>query len=423
MATPSSSSRKYDVVVYGATGFTGRLVSVHLSNHKDSPRWAIAGRSHKRLEDVRQSLKLLDQIGIIVADNNDHDSIAAMAQQTRCIINLVGPYRQFGADKIIAACVQQKTHYVDLNGETSFTQEVIAKFHDQARQAGVVIACSSGYDSVPSDLTSYLAVQHFKANHDDPVTSVHVSTRAAPIPLEVNGAFSTGTLLSLIDMADEDPDQISFTQPGRLSPLTPPLSRMPFTFAAPESHFGRGKYGCSWILGPHNIRIVYRSWGLLEQAQTKDAYGDKFTYTETLHSGSYPFSMGTGFFFYLFHLLITHVALFRTFLKKTLPPNGGPSEKAQAKMKVDVRAIASSASSTKTSSLCALHARGHPGYSVTAVLISEMALTLALEDPKNLHVLAQKGGVLTPATIGAERIAERLKRNADFEISCTDFSS
>lgn len=416
-----SASKKYDVVIFGASGFTGRLVAQYLQSHKETFTWALAGRSEKRVRAVRDRLSLPSNVGIVIADTDDADSLIKLAGCTRCVLNLVGPYRKYGAHKVIDACIKGKAHYVDLTGETRFVEEVVEKFHERAKQAGVVIAPSSGFDSVPSDLTTYLAVQDERARSKSFVNHVHMATKVGPLPLEPMGAFSSGTLLSLIDMGDEDGTQVKFGNATRLTGSAAASSKvhkpMSYQFALRQPQFGPNAYGSSWTLCPHNIRHVYRSWALLEDQ--KDRYGQQFQYTETLYAGPRWLSIGQGIVFYIAVFFVVTFGFVRRLLTAIIPPNAGPSDKAQARMTMQIKTIAQS--SANSASMCTMIARGHPGYSITAQLISEISLTLALSDRQKLHPLAQQGGVLTSATIGAEEIAERLRKNAGYKIVTEQF--
>lgn len=415
---PSAESKQYDLVLFGATGFTGSLVAQYLQTHQDKFRWALAGRSEKRLAAVRDKFSLPADVGVIIAETGDEGSLLKMAQSTRCVMNLVGPYRKYGAHKVIDACIKGKAHYVDLTGETQFVEEVIEKFHERAKQAGVVLAPSSGFDSVPSDLTTYLAVQHERARSKSFVNHANLAFKAGPIPLEPMGAFSSGTLLSFIDMGEEDGSQIAFKNATRLAgPLAKVNKPMSFYFSAHQPQYGPNAYGSSWTLGPHNIRHVYRSWALLEDQ--KDRYGEKFEYVETLYAGSRIFSALQGLTFYVVAFLVATFSFVRRIMTAVIPPNSGPSQKGQARMTMQAKTIAHSSASS--ASQCTMIARGHPGYSITAKLISEVSLTLALSDRSKLHPLAQQGGSLTAATIGADEIADRLRKNAGFKILLDEY--
>lgn len=245
-STTMASEKKYDTVLFGATGFTGKLVAKYLRDHAGKPRWAIAGRSKERLDKLRSDLQLGDDVGLIEAENNRPDTLKAMARQAKSVINVVGPFRKLGAEHVVTACIAENAHYVDLSGETGFNETLIQKFHDKAKAAGVAITPSVGLDSLPSDLTTFLAVQYLKKELGCP------GAEEAVAALKEVGNFSTGTLHSACDMADEDKRQLMFVDPGRLATQTP-TQPMQFTSSIWLPQY-KG-YGGSFLLSPHNIRV------------------------------------------------------------------------------------------------------------------------------------------------------------------------
>lgn len=237
---------KYDTVLFGATGFTGKLVAKYLRDHSGKPSWAIAGRSKERLERLRSELQLGQDVGVIEAENGRPETLAAMARQAKSVINVVGPFRKLGAEHVVAACVAEKAHYVDLSGETGFNETLIQEYHAKAKEAGIAITPSVGLDSLPSDLTTFLAVQFLKKELGCP------GAEEAVVALKEVSNFSTGTLHSACDMADEDKRQMMFVDPGRLA-TQQPSQPMKFTSSIWLPQY-KG-YGGSFLLSPHNIRV------------------------------------------------------------------------------------------------------------------------------------------------------------------------
>eukprot|EP01097_Dermamoeba_algensis_P004235 TRINITY_DN2798_c0_g1_i1.p1 TRINITY_DN2798_c0_g1~~TRINITY_DN2798_c0_g1_i1.p1 ORF type:complete len:448 (-),score=125.54 TRINITY_DN2798_c0_g1_i1:82-1389(-) len=167
--------REYDVVVFGASGFTGEFVATEWwkKNKLGKYSWAIAGRSEARLNDALKSIKarlakeglseddLKTEVGLIVADVKDEASIARMCAKTRLVLNCVGPYRFFG-EAVVKACVANGTHYLDISGEPQFMEEMVLKYNTAAEEAGVIIVSACGFDSVPADLGFLFCVQECK---------------------------------------------------------------------------------------------------------------------------------------------------------------------------------------------------------------------------------------------------------------------
>lgn len=168
----------YDLVLFGATGYTGQLCAKYIRDTYDAKgetvKWALAGRSQKRLDAMRAKLRL--QCGVLVADVSNPASIEAMVKRTRCVANLVGPYLRLGGIVVVEACARLGCGYVDLTGESAFYAQVIDRCHTLAQSTGAIIVPSSGFDSIPGDLTTYLAAQAI-ANSDDEIVDSYVGIR------------------------------------------------------------------------------------------------------------------------------------------------------------------------------------------------------------------------------------------------------
>ncbi|HEY1568294.1 MAG TPA: saccharopine dehydrogenase NADP-binding domain-containing protein, partial [Solirubrobacteraceae bacterium] len=177
------AEREYDVVVFGATGFTGALTAEYLAAASGAGRWAIAGRSRAKLDAVRE--RLAGDVPTIVADTGDPMSVRAMAESTKVLITTVGPYINYG-EPVVAACAAAGTHYVDLTGEPEFVDLMWLRHHQQAQRTGAKLVHSCGFDSIPYDLGAFYSVGQLPEHE--------------PIKLEgfvrAGGTFSGGTLHS-----------------------------------------------------------------------------------------------------------------------------------------------------------------------------------------------------------------------------------
>ena len=186
-----TQDRTYDIVAFGATGFTGKLVAQYLAASEESFRWAIAGRSADKLAAVKDELGLSDEVGVIEADSGDPASLAAMAEQTRVVLTTVGPFQKYG-EPVVAACVASGTDYVDITGEPEFVNDLIRRHDEPARDAGVHIVNCCGFDSIPHDLGAYMMVQE-----------LHKLSNGSPVRLEgfvsASGKFSGGTWQSAVN--------------------------------------------------------------------------------------------------------------------------------------------------------------------------------------------------------------------------------
>jgi short subunit dehydrogenase-like uncharacterized protein len=403
----STESRKYDVVVYGATGYTGRLCAEVLASHPSQPRWAIAGRDKQRLQALRSKLQLTEQVGTIVANNDDVSSLENMLQQTKSIVNVVGPFRAMGAENVVQTCTKTSTHYFDLSGETGFNATV-SKYDKAAKEAGVVLAPSVGFDCLPFDLATYLSVQHLKAQQgkEEEVGKVEVSCK-------IVGGFSGGTVLSLLDMIDIDKTQVQSIRSDWLSPLRgihKPMQRATPFFSTP--------YRAYAIFSPftiHNTRLVNQTQGILEASKSSDRYGRKFAYKDGIVVGNVLVAWIATTIVRISLFFQIYFSPLRWLIRKVLPRNYGPPTKNIWNAGfMDVAAVANNVKGTK-SSITRIFAKGQPGYSSTAQMIVECAL-FVVQEPNKLHPLAQRGGVLTGALLGASRLAERLVENAGWTI-------
>ena len=168
------ASREFDIVVYGATGYTGRLVAEYLASHykarSDAPKWAMAGRSEDKLREVRGAIGAAAVTPLIVADADDPASLEAMAARTRVVLTTVGPYQLYG-EPLVAACAKSGTDYADLCGEPAWMREMIDKYDAAAKASGARICFSSGFDSIPFDLGVLMLQQVAKQRFGAPASS------------------------------------------------------------------------------------------------------------------------------------------------------------------------------------------------------------------------------------------------------------
>jgi short subunit dehydrogenase-like uncharacterized protein len=368
-----------DIVVFGATGFVGRLVAGYLAGHAPPQiKIALAGRSREKLERVRQELgRPAQDWPLVVADAADAASLNAMCEDAKVIATTVGPYRRDGLE-LVDACIDNRADYVDLAGEILFVHGSLSR-HDRARANDVRIVHSTGFDSIPSDL-GVLAL-HRQTGPLGPTTLVVAAMK---------GGFSGGTLASMkgqIDEATADPQLRKLVFDPYLLGGDGPRTR---DLAKVTRHKQLGWIG-PFVMATYNTRIVRRSHSIL-------GYGPDFSYREVQrHKDPFTalaFTAGLG-------ALAGGLAFkpTRAVLDKVLPdPGEGPSEKARSTgfFRMEIHSGGHKAT---------VAAKGDPGYAATAVMMGESALTLALERPS----LPPHTGVLTPATALGVPLIERLK--------------
>ena len=272
------SSSKFDIVVYGATGFTGQLVAEYLAAHyrnDASLKWAMAGRSLEKLAKVRDAIGAAADTPLIVADATDPASLKAMIDQTRSVVTTVGPYLLYG-NELVAACAASGTDYFDLCGEVPWMRRMIDAHHATAAQSGARIMFSCGYDSLPFELGVFLCQEAARKTFGAPVARVKGRVRA------MKGTFSGGTAASgkaIFDAAAKDPSLLALVRdpfaltPGFTGPKQPPGNRLVYdedlqTWLTP------------FFMANINTRNVHRS-----NALQGFAYGQDFVYDEMQIAG------------------------------------------------------------------------------------------------------------------------------------------
>lgn len=401
------TDRNIDIIIYGATGFTGKLVCQHLQRRYLDPsaeeklNWAIGGRSQEKLEKVKSELGLPKDLKVFVADSNDEKALNEICKQSKSLVTLVGPYAMYG-DKLVAACVANGTHYFDLTGETLWASRQISKLESQARESKTIVVHSCGYDSVPSDLNAMLAVRELKKVAGPDVKVGRVTSGAT-----AKGGVSGGTIASMLNMYDEGVSQLRKAMSCYLlSPVKGHQKKDP-SWVTKEP----GLVGGFFIMAPHNGAIVRRSWGLLEassdSAIKNERYGAKFNYDEYLITPGQVAGFLLTLFFRVFALMML-VPQARSLVKKYgTQPGDGPDEITR---KNGHFKHITTAHSVEDDVQVRVTMSGNldPGYGWTAISIAECAVTCVRAHNK-LPPLAHQGGFLTPSTALGDALLERLE--------------
>lgn len=419
------ADRDLSVVVFGATGVTGRRVAAYLAERAEEvgARWAVAGRDAAKLE------RVLGEVGIaapetIVADVGDPASLAAMAARTRVVLDLVGPYTLYG-EPVIEACVANGAHYVDLTGETPFMRHVVDAFHERAAAAGVKIVPTCGFEALPPDLAVLLAAETARERWDEGLSEVDVdiATRQPAGLIGPQDLISGGTLQSMAEALDDE-NAAQVADPAALIPdpglATAVRQRSPIALAPWVN--ARGD-----VIAPMtpvafiNPAVIHRTAALLA---TERGEGEPLRYREGV---AIP---GSGVTLPLRYVaagaLAGMQAGFRgltrarpavrqraaAVMRKVLPSSGfGPSG-----AKLDEWSWHLTAEGHTTAGHYVrvdLDADGHPGYLTTAKLLGEVGLLLAEEG-----ATPARAGCLTPATALGTQSLDRLERaGARFSVS------
>ncbi len=414
------SERPYDVVLLGATGFTGGLAAEYLARNAPPPaappaavrpaaRWALAGRNREKLEAVRDRLAEIDghcaDVALLEADVNDSRSIRVLAQSTKVLATTVGPYILYG-EASVAACAAAGTDYVDLTGEPEFVDLMWLRHHDQARRTGARIVHSCGFDSIPYDLGA--------------LYTVSLLPEGVPLRLEgflsVGGSFSGGTYSTVINTMGRRRQGVRAArerrsrEAGAQGAGAPQGRCVQGAARAPHRDLSAG----GWVVSLPTIdpQTVLRS------ARALDRYGPDFRYGQYLVvkrlSTLAGMTAGAGAAFALAQLSPTRDALL-----KLMSPGQGPSHQQREKGFFRVRFIGEGGGRRVLSEVSG----GDPGYTETAKMICESALCLAHDPHEDRPDPGAAGlpdsdaadppgraGQLTPAVAMGQPLIDRLVR-------------
>ena len=377
-----TESREFDIIVYGATGYTGRLVAEYLKD-KTGLKWAMAGRSLSKLEEVRDLIGAASDTDLIVADASDSASLDAMAKRAKVVLTTVGPYQLYG-NELVAACVANGTDYTDLCGEPAWMHQKIDQHDAAAKASGARIVFSAGFDSIPFDLGVMMLEKHCVDTFGAPAPRVKGRVRA------MKGTFSGGTAASLkatMAAAAKDRAVVGYlTNPFSLSadfdgPPQPAGNK-------PEYDESLGSWATNFVMAPINTKNVHRTNHLLGQA-----YGADFVYDEMVLTG--PGEQGEA--------MAKHVASTPMMGGADDPkPGAGPTKEERETGYYDVLFIAEYPDG-RTARFSVKGDRD-PGYGSTSKMISETAIALCEHNGP--------GGVTTPGAALGARLVDRLQKNA-----------
>lgn len=399
-----SDSREFDVIIWGASGFTGRLVAeYYLNEYGDSGelKWAMAGRNQAKLEEVR------DEIGakatpIIVADSHDEKSLKGLVSRTKVICTTVGPYALYG-DKLVAACVEAGTDYCDLAGETQWIRRMIDQHYEAAQKTGARIVHCCGFDSIPSDMGVYFLQQQAKASTGEYAKHVKMRLKSA------KGGLSGGTYASMGNVmaeAAKDPAvyKILFNPYG-LNPRDEMTGQDKADLTSVKKDKDVDGFIMPFIMAAINTRVVRRSHAL-----QGFPYGKDFMYDEAMISGTGITGRLKGYVGLV--ALGAMMAgkpggLYKRTLDRFFPaPGEGPSksEREAGFWNFTVVGIMRDGSRIKAR----VKGDRDPGYGSTSKMLGESAVCLALDSAKTPN----EGGVLTPSTAMGDALLERLQSKA-----------
>jgi short subunit dehydrogenase-like uncharacterized protein len=396
----AASSREFDVVLYGATGFVGRQTIRHFVDRAPPGlRWAVAGRSAQRLERaIAHCGADASRVGVVVADAHDEAALDALAARTSVVASTAGPFALHGS-ALVAACVARRTHYVDITGETPWVRDLIDAHHERAAADGTRIVPCCGFDSVPSDLGAWLVARAIRERDGVPCVALEAC-------FSLRGGFNGGTLASALNLMDTG-EAARVDDPFLLNPPGTAPRGVHADPVLPCRHPEFGWVG-PFFMGPVNTRVVRRSAAL--SAGAGDApYARDFRYREWLRAGRGPAAgvvaagLAAGS---IAGRASMRLAPLRALARRIVPaPGEGPSERSMDAGGFRCELVGTGANGTVLRGRIA--GRGDPGNRATTVFVCEAALALAV-DLDALPGGAGFGGLLTPATALGEPYARRL---------------
>ncbi|MGQ7830626.1 saccharopine dehydrogenase family protein [Altererythrobacter sp. Z27] len=392
----SKQNREFDIIIYGATGYTGRLVAEYLDKHygdrADGPKWAMAGRSLDKLEAVRDAIGAPETTPLVVADADDPASLEAMCNRTRVVLTTVGPYQLYG-DALVAACVKTGTDYADLCGEPVWMRQKIDEHMEAAKASGAHICFSSGFDSIPFDLGVLMAQKEAVKRFGKPAPRVKGRVRG------MAGGASGGTVASLTETM-----KTVAKHPSLFGILRSSFGLTP-GFEGPDQPSGMipgyeeafGKWAAPFVMAPINTKNVHRTNFLLGHPWGEDFKYDEMVLTSPGEAGK---KMAEG-----------AVELMKNpFGAKPPKPGEGPTKDERENGYYDIAFLAEMPDGQ--SLIYGVKGKYDPGYGSTSRMLAETGIALLSCD--------KPGGVGTPGYFLGESLVDRLQQNAEISFAAED---
>ncbi len=410
-----TDSHEFDLVVLGATGFTGQLLAEYLLGRHGvdgSLRWALAGRSEDKLKKVREQLgEDAGGLELIVADSYDRSSLDALVERTGAVCSTVGPYALHGSD-LVAACAASGTDYCDLTGEVPWMRRMLDEHEDTARDSGARLVHCCGFDSIPSDLGVWFLQQQAMERFGRPMSRIRMGVE------RMRGTMSGGTAASMINIIEET----------RRDSETAKVAKNPYALCPPDMRQGprqpyvKGpqfdQHLDSWlspfVMAAINTRIVHRAHALQGRP-----WGDEFLYDEAMMTGrgfsgrrrAWTWGLGLAGF-----ALGASFGPTRKLLARRVLPKPGEGPGPEAREKGFYRLLFDGRNEHGEAMRVRVAGDRDPGYGSTAKMLGEAAFTLA----KGPGLDDLPGGFWTPSTAMAETLKSRLVEHAGLTFECLD---
>jgi len=406
----NSLNRDFHLIVWGATGFTGKLVVEYLLGRygiNGDLHWAIAGRSKSKLEALKDELGgEAGELTALTADSHDSQSLNTLASQAHVIISTVGPYAKYGSE-LVAACVENGTHYCDLAGEVQWMRKMIDLHEAAAKKSGARIVHACGFDSIPSDMGVYYLQQEAMRRFGKPCSSVKMRVRA------MRGSASGGTIASMMNAVEEARGDREVARilvnPYSLNPENRRSGPDKRDQTGPVLDKTLDAWTAPFVMAGVNTKVVRRSNALMNFA-----YGDDFRYQEAMLTGAgvtgylkaMQITLGLGGV-----ILAGSVSLLRSAMQKYLLPKPGEGPGPEQREQGFYKLIFVGKVDGEQSLMVQVIGDRDPGYGSTSKIIGESGVCLALDE------LPVAGGFWTPASAMGEALLKRLPASAGLSFS------
>jgi len=402
-------SRKYDVIIWGATGFTGRLVAEYINGKygvDGTLKWAMAGRNAQKLESVSAEMGI-SGVDFVVADSHDRASLDAMCAQTSVICTTVGPYAKYGSE-LVESCIANGCDYCDLTGEVQWMRKMIDDHQVAAQKAGVRIVHTCGFDSIPSDMGVYFLQREAQSQLGGPCDQVHMRVKA------MKGGLSGGTYASLsyvMEQAQEDRSIYkTLTNPYGLNPKGEQSGPDKRDLQSVVKDRDINAYIGPFIMAGINTKVVRRS-----NALSQYPYGKEFLYDEAMVTGKGLSGKmkGYGLLATLGMLMVGKPgSMMKKLVDKTQPkPGEGPNKQERENGFYNLLFLGKQDGDIKIKAK--VTGDRDPGYGSTSKMLAESAICLALDKEKTPKVT----GMLTPSVAMGDALLDRLEQNAGLTFS------
>jgi short subunit dehydrogenase-like uncharacterized protein len=378
--------KKFDIIIYGASGFTGSLGAKYIEKYTDKISWAIAGRDFNKLQKLQEQLKSKPEI--IVADGNDEEALIKLTQSAKVVASYAGPFNKY-SNLLVKSCVKTSTHYVDITGEAIWVRDLIDDYHQECIEKKIKIIPACGYDSIPSDIGTFFTAKQI----NEPLKSIYAYHSMA-------GGVSGGTIESAFTMRDYKSDYkmghpFLLNPKGSYSDQQKMLSKDYFSI---KKNKKLNKWVVPFVMAITNTRPVRRSAALMEAKQ--ESYGPDFVYNEFQIVKKFSTAVVTTVSLAILGMII--VSPMKKFIRKLFPkPGTGPNEKTRNNGWYEALFVAKTTKNHEY--VYRMYGKGDPGYKSTSMFLIESALSLL----NNSSV--GEFGVLTPATGLGEDLIDRLK--------------